>query len=75
MSSIATASNRSVLCLPLGSPEKLAIQKELDRIGKEVPDLKARRGIGSRPLAACLRARQLTLRSRREMDSYLDSCQ
>jgi arsenate reductase (thioredoxin) len=31
-----------LLCLPLGSLEKLAIQKELDRIGKEIPDLKAR---------------------------------
>jgi arsenate reductase len=31
-----------LLCLPLGSLEKLAIQKELDRIGKELPDLKAR---------------------------------
>jgi arsenate reductase len=31
-----------LLCLPLGSLEKLAIQKELDRIGKEGPDLKAR---------------------------------
>lgn len=29
-----------LLCLPLGSLEKLAIQKELDRIGKELPDLK-----------------------------------
>jgi arsenate reductase (thioredoxin) len=33
-----------LLCLPLGSLEKLAIQKELHRIGKEVPDLKARGG-------------------------------
>jgi hypothetical protein len=31
-----------LLCLSLGSLEKLAIQKEFDRIGKEVPDLKAR---------------------------------
>ncbi len=31
-----------LLCLPLGSLEKLAIQKELARIGKEAPDLKAR---------------------------------
>jgi len=30
-----------LLCLPLGSLEKLAIQKELDRIGKEGPQLKA----------------------------------
>ena len=30
-----------LLCLPLASLEKLALQKELDRIGKEVPDLKA----------------------------------
>ena len=30
-----------LLCLPLGSLEKLAIQRELDRIGKEVPELKA----------------------------------
>jgi arsenate reductase (thioredoxin) len=30
-----------LLCLPLGSLEKFAIQKELDRIGKEVPNLKA----------------------------------
>jgi arsenate reductase (thioredoxin) len=30
-----------LLCLPLGSLEKLAIQQELDRIGKEAPDLKA----------------------------------
>jgi arsenate reductase len=30
------------LCLPLGSLEKLAIQTELDRIGKDIPDLKAR---------------------------------
>ncbi len=29
-----------LLCLPLGSLEKLTIQKELDRIGKELPDLK-----------------------------------
>src|SRR5271165_2085360 len=29
-----------LVCLPLGSLEKLAIQKELDRIGKELPDLK-----------------------------------
>ena len=32
-----------LLCLPLGSLETLAIQKELDRIGKELPDLKAYR--------------------------------
>ena len=31
-----------LLCLPLSSLEKLAIQKELDRIGREVPNLKAR---------------------------------
>jgi arsenate reductase len=31
-----------LLCLPLGSLEKLAIQKEIDRIGKEVPELRAR---------------------------------
>ena len=31
-----------LLSLPLGSLETLAIQKELDRIGKEVADLKAR---------------------------------
>jgi arsenate reductase len=30
-----------LLCLPLASLEKLALQNELDRIGKEVPDLKA----------------------------------
>jgi len=30
-----------LLCLPLASLEKLALQKELDRIGNEVPDLKA----------------------------------
>jgi arsenate reductase len=30
-----------LLCLPLGSLEKLAIQKELDRIGRIVTDLKA----------------------------------
>jgi arsenate reductase len=30
-----------LLCLPLDSLEKLAIQKELDRIGKEGPALKA----------------------------------
>jgi arsenate reductase len=30
-----------LLCLPLGSLEKLAIQKELDRIGKTLPELKA----------------------------------
>jgi arsenate reductase (thioredoxin) len=32
-----------LLCLPLGSLEKLAIQKELDRIGKELPEQKAHR--------------------------------
>jgi arsenate reductase len=32
-----------LLCLPLGSLEKLAIQRELDRIGKTLPDLKAQR--------------------------------
>jgi arsenate reductase len=31
-----------LLCLPLESLDKLAIQKEIDRIGKEIPDLKAR---------------------------------
>jgi arsenate reductase len=31
-----------LLCLPLGGLEKLAIQKEIERIGKEVPDLRAR---------------------------------
>jgi arsenate reductase (thioredoxin) len=31
-----------LLCLPLESLDKLAIQKEIDRIGKELPDLKAR---------------------------------
>jgi arsenate reductase (thioredoxin) len=31
-----------LLCLPLESLDKLAIQKEIDRIGKERPDLKAR---------------------------------
>lgn len=30
-----------LLCLPLGSLDKLAIQKELDRIGKELPGSKA----------------------------------
>jgi len=30
-----------LLCLPLGSLEKMAIQKELDRIGKESAELKA----------------------------------
>jgi arsenate reductase (thioredoxin) len=29
-----------LLCLPLESLDKLAIQKEIDRIGKEIPDLK-----------------------------------
>ena len=29
------------LCLPLESLDKLAIQKEIDRIGKEMPELKA----------------------------------
>jgi len=32
-----------LLCLPIGSLEKLAIQTALDRIGKELPDLKAHR--------------------------------
>lgn len=31
-----------LLCLPLASLETLALQKELDRIGKEVPSLKTR---------------------------------
>ena len=31
-----------LMCLPLGSLEKLAIQNELDRIGKEASDLEAR---------------------------------
>jgi arsenate reductase len=31
-----------LLCLPLESLDKLAIQKEIDRIGKEIPDLRAR---------------------------------
>lgn len=30
-----------LLCLPLASLDSLAIQKEIDRIGKTVPDLKA----------------------------------
>jgi arsenate reductase (thioredoxin) len=30
-----------LLCLPFGSLEKLAIQKELNRIGEELPDIKA----------------------------------
>jgi arsenate reductase len=30
-----------LLCLPLESLDKLAIQKEIDRIGKEMPELKA----------------------------------
>ena len=30
-----------LLCLPLPSLDKLAIQKEIDRIGKEVPEVKA----------------------------------
>ena len=31
-----------LLCLPLESLDKLAIQKEIDRIGKEMPGMKAR---------------------------------
>jgi len=31
-----------LLCLPISSLETMAIQKELDRIGKELPDLKSR---------------------------------
>jgi hypothetical protein len=27
-----------LLCLPLSSLDKLAIQKEIDRIGKQLPD-------------------------------------
>jgi len=30
-----------LLCLPLPSLDKLAIQKEIDRIGKEMPEVKA----------------------------------
>jgi arsenate reductase len=30
-----------LLCLPLASLDKLAIQKEIDRIGKEMPEMKA----------------------------------
>jgi hypothetical protein len=30
-----------LLCLPLESLDKLAIQKEIDRIGKAMPELKA----------------------------------
>jgi Protein-tyrosine-phosphatase len=29
-----------LLCLPLESLDKLAIQKEIDRIGKEMPEMK-----------------------------------
>ncbi len=34
-----------LLCLPVESLSKLAIQKELDRIGKELPDSKAKSSI------------------------------
>ncbi len=34
-----------LLCLPIESLSKLAIQKELDRIGKELPDSKAKSSI------------------------------
>jgi arsenate reductase len=30
-----------LLCLPLASLDKLALQKEIDRIGKEMPEKKA----------------------------------
>jgi arsenate reductase len=30
-----------LLCLPLASLDKLAIQREIDRIGKEMPEMKA----------------------------------
>ena len=33
-----------LLCLPLASLDKLAIQKEIDRIGKEMPDMRVHGG-------------------------------
>ena len=33
-----------LLCLPVASLDKLAIQKEIDRIGKEMPDMRAHGG-------------------------------